>query len=142
MCRAHAQVRHLVGAMLENNRAVTIVDMEAGLEHLSRGTGRHVDTLLVVLEPYYKALETARRSMELARELGVGQIAAVANKLRDPADTSAVHEYAAAHDLPIIADVPFDDELRRADLSGRAPIEISDAPAVRAIENLATVLHL
>lgn len=142
MCRAHAQVRHLLGAMIQNDRAVTIVDMEAGLEHLSRGTARHVDTLLLVFEPYYKSLETARRSMELGRELGVGQIAAVANKLRDATDAAAVHDYAAAHDLPIIADVPFDDELRRADLSGRAPVEISDAPAVRAIETLAQALHL
>lgn len=142
MCRAHAQVRHLLGAMIQNDRAVTIVDMEAGLEHLSRGTARHVETLLLVFEPYYKSLETARRSMELGRELGVGRIAAVANKLRDDADAAAVHEYAAAHDLPIIADVPFDDELRRADLSGRAPIDLSDAPAVRAIETLAQALCL
>ena len=47
---------------------MTIVDMEAGLEHLSRGTGRHVDALLVVMEPYYKSLETARRCAELGRE--------------------------------------------------------------------------
>ena len=43
---------------------MTIVDMEAGVEHLSRGTGRYVDTLLVTLEPYYKALETSRRCAE------------------------------------------------------------------------------
>jgi CO dehydrogenase nickel-insertion accessory protein CooC1 len=33
---------------------------------LSRGTGRHVDTLLVTLEPHYKALETFRRCAELS----------------------------------------------------------------------------
>ena len=58
---------------------VTVVDMEAGLEHLSRGTDRHVDTLLVVAEPYFKALETARRCVELGRELNIPRIAAVAN---------------------------------------------------------------
>lgn len=47
---------------------MTIVDMEAGLEHLSRATGRHVDALLVTLEPYYKALETVApgHAIELA----------------------------------------------------------------------------
>ncbi len=98
---------------------ITIVDMEAGLEHLSRGTARHVDTLLVILEPYYKALETARRAAQLGRELGVKRILAVANKIRDEADAAAVREFAAAHDLSIAGEVPLDDRIRKADLAGR-----------------------
>jgi CO dehydrogenase maturation factor len=92
MCSAHAAVRHLLGGMMQAEHPLTIVDMEAGLEHLSRGTGRHVDTLLVVLEPYYKALETGRRAAELGRELGVSRVIAVANKLRDAEDTATVRE--------------------------------------------------
>lgn len=141
MCRAHAAVRHLLGAMLQEDRVVAIVDMEAGLEHLSRGTAEHVDTLLVVLEPYYKALETARRTAELGQELGIGQILGVANKLRDESDRAAVGDYAAAHGLALIGEVPFDEELRRADLAGRAPIE-TVTRAVGAIESLATALRL
>jgi len=57
-------VRHLIGGILEDEQHVTIVDMEAGVEHLSRGTGRYVDTLLVTLESYYKALETSLRCAE------------------------------------------------------------------------------
>ena len=54
MCGAHAAVRRLLGGVHEPN-VITVIDMEAGLEHLSRGTDRHVDTLLVVAEPYIKA---------------------------------------------------------------------------------------
>src|SRR6266542_103235 len=68
MCGAHAAVRHLLGGMHEPN-VITVIDMEAGLEHLSRGTDRHVDTLLVVVEPYVKALETARRCFVLSPTL-------------------------------------------------------------------------
>jgi CO dehydrogenase maturation factor len=32
------------------------MDMEAGIEHLSRGTARFMDSMLVVAEPYVKAL--------------------------------------------------------------------------------------
>src|SRR5919199_4932948 len=106
MCRAHAQVRHVIGALLEQSAAATIVDMEAGLEHLSRGTGRHVDTLLVTLEPYYKSLETARRCAELAREIGIPRVLGVANKTRDDEDRAAIRGFAARHDLPLAADVP------------------------------------
>ena len=139
MCGAHAAVRHLLGGMMQASHPVTIVDMEAGLEHLSRGTARHVDTLLVILEPYYKALETGRRAAQLGRELGVQRILGVANKLRDDADVTAVREFAAAHDLPIAAEVPLDDRIRKADLAGRAPIDVPDSPAVAAIASLAAL---
>ena len=65
---------------------MAIVDLEAGLEHLSRGTARHVDTLLVVGEPYFKSLEAAHRSFTLARDLGIAHIHMVANKIRTPRD--------------------------------------------------------
>ncbi len=137
MCGAHAAVRHLLGGMMQAEHPVTIVDMEAGLEHLSRGTGRHVDTLLVVLEPYYKALETGRRAADLGKELGVSRVVAVANKLRDAEDTAAVREYARANDLTLVGEIPLDDELRKGDLAGRAPIDIPGSPAVAAIVKLA-----
>jgi CO dehydrogenase maturation factor len=140
MCGAHAAVRHLLGGMLEAAHPVTIVDMEAGLEHLSRGTGRHVDTLLVVLEPYYKALETARKAASLGRELGVRRVYGIANKIRDEVDAQAVRDFAAAHDLPLAGEIPLDERIRRSDLEGRAPIDISDSPVVSAIGALATRL--
>ena len=126
--------------MMQATHPITIVDMEAGLEHLSRGTARHVDTLLVILEPYYKALETARRAAQLGRELGVKRIFGVANKIRDTADADAVREFAATHGLSIAAEVPLDEGIRKADLAGRAPIDVADSPAVAAISVLAARL--
>jgi CO dehydrogenase maturation factor len=133
-------VRHLLGGLMQATHPITIVDMEAGLEHLSRGTARHVDTLLVILEPYYKALETARRAAELGRELGVKRILGVANKIRDDADAVAVREFAQTHDIPVVAEVPLDDRIRKADLAGLAPIDVPDSPAVAAIWALAAAL--
>lgn len=141
MCRAHAAARQLVGGLLEEDDVVVVVDMEAGLEHLSRGTDRHVETLLVLLEPYYKALETARRVVELAKELGIPRVLGVANKLRDDQDRAAVRDYAAAHGLPIVAEIPYDDSLRQAPGDTRAPIEVGGT-SVAAIEQLAQSLGL
>lgn len=125
---------------MQATHPLTIVDMEAGLEHLSRGTARHVDTLFVVLEPYYKALETARRAAELGREIGVQRVAAIANKLRDAEDTAAVRAFAAANDLEIAAEVPLDEQIRKGDLTGIAPIDNAGSPAVAAIARLAASL--
>jgi CO dehydrogenase maturation factor len=127
--------------MLEEDQAVTVVDMEAGLEHLSRGTGRHVDTLLVTLEPYYKALETARRCAELGRELGIGRVFGVANKLRGPHDREAVQAYAAGHGLRVVGEVPFDESVYDAELAGRVPPADTSTPAGRAVEELAAALR-
>ncbi len=141
MCGAHAAVRHLLGGMMQASHPITIVDMEAGLEHLSRGTARHVDTLIVMLEPYYKALETGRRAAELGREIGVKRVVAVANKLRDDTDAAAVRAFAAANGLPILAEVPLDDRIRKADLTGGAAIDVPDSPAIAAIAALAAALE-
>jgi len=122
---------------MEAAHPITIVDMEAGLEHLSRGTARHVDRLFIVLEPYYKALEIGRRAAGLGHELGIARVAGIANKLRDDQDVKAVTEFAAAHGIPVAAQVPLDDEIRRGDLAGRAPIELTHSPAIATIATLA-----
>ncbi len=116
---------------------MTIVDMEAGVEHLSRGTGRHVDTLLVTLEPYYKALETSRRCAELGRELDIPRVVGIANKVHDAADADAVKGFAAAHGIPIVATIPFDDAVRLADLAGTPLIDAPPNAAVSEIDRLA-----
>jgi CO dehydrogenase maturation factor len=134
-------VRHLLAGMLEEDQVPTVVDMEAGLEHLSRGTDRHVDTLLVVLEPYFKALETARRCAELGLELGIPRVWGVANKLRGPEDTQAVRAYAAAHALRLAGEVPFDQGVYQAEMAGQAPPAGPEAPAARAIGELAAALR-
>jgi CO dehydrogenase maturation factor len=126
--------------MLGEGGVVTVVDMEAGLEHLSRGTERHVGTLLVVLEPYFKALETARRCAELGRELGIPRVVGVANKLRGPDDAAAVREYAGAHGLGLAGEVPFDEGVYQAELAGRAPPTSPESPAARAVGELAAAL--
>lgn len=140
MCGAHAAVRHLIGGMLENAAHVTVVDMEAGLEHLSRATGRHVDTLLVMLEPYYKALETSRRCAEIGRELNIGRILGVGNKIRDEEDAAVVTSFAAAHGISLAAAVPFDEAVRRADQAGATPLDAPQSIAVAEIERLASRL--
>lgn len=117
---------------------MTIVDLEAGLEHLSRGTARHVETLLVIGEPYFKSLETASRSFALARDLGIEHVRMVANKVRTPRDEDTVRDFAARHGLPVAAVVPYDEAVVSADERGRALIEhCPDAPSVGAIRQLA-----
>lgn len=131
---------HRRGALNSNPGSKDGIDPGDGLEHLSRGTARAVDTLLVVLEPYYKSMETARRCADLGRELGIVQVVGVANKFRGNEDRAAILSYAAAHGLILAGEVPFDDAICQADLAGLPPALSPDTPAGPAIEILAAAL--
>ena len=112
--------------------------MEAGLEHLSRGTGRHVGRLVAVLEPYYRSMETARNVVALGTELGIPDVVVIANKVRDDADRSAIADFCRAHSMRLVGEVPYDPRLAEVERGGGAPIDAAaGSPAVVAIEALA-----
>lgn len=139
-CRAHSIARNLLGDLLayRNGAGDVVVDMEAGLEHLSRGTTRHVDTLLAVAEPYYRSLETARRVYELATELGIDRVRLVANKVRTAADADALASYAERHGLVTAGEVPYDEAVVEADRQAKPLVDVGGpgAPAVRALHHI------
>ncbi|MGH9846312.1 MAG: hypothetical protein ACREEM_47035 [Blastocatellia bacterium] len=131
-----------MGEIVSESEDITVMDMEASIEHLSRGTVRHVDALLVVTEPYYRSLETARRTVPLARGLGIDRIFAIANKLRSAEDEQAVKDFCANHDLEIIAAIPFDQSVTKADLLGRSLIDFNpDSSVVAEVTKLAASLR-
>lgn len=132
----------MLGELVAGTDGITVLDMEASIEHMSRGTARNVDVLLVVAEPYYRSLETAGRMQALADELGIAHVYAVANKLRTSNDDDAVSAYCDSHDLPIAARIPFDEAIVEADRVGTAVIDYApDAPAVAEIRRLADWLE-
>ncbi len=112
------------------------------MEHLSRGTVRHVDVMLIVTEPYYRSLETARRTLPLARALGINHIYAVVNKYRSAEDEKAVTDFCKNNDLEIIAKIPFDSEVTQADLEGKSLYDFnSESIVVKEVEKLAETLR-
>ncbi|NJM39520.1 MAG: hypothetical protein HC853_01475 [Anaerolineae bacterium] len=80
----HATFRSILTAQPKSANAVTITDMEAGVEVLSRGTPRASDVLLVIAEPYFKSLETAGRVKTMAKELGIPHVYIVPGSHVDP----------------------------------------------------------
>lgn len=131
-----------MGEIVSEADHITVMDMEASLEHLSRGTVRHVDVLLIVTEPYYRSLETARRTLPLARGLGINHIYAVVNKYRSAEDEQAVTDFCRHHDLEIIAKIPFDSNVTQADLEGKSLYDFNaTAPVVTEVEKLAATLR-
>ena len=119
-------------------REAIVLDMEASIEHLSRGTIRHAQTLLIVVEPYYRALETAGRIAALAPALGIPEVLAVGNKVRAPGDEGAISEYCRAHGIELALSIPFDEQVGEADRRGVAMLDFAPgSPVVGRIDALA-----
>lgn len=139
LCSAHATVSALLADLADQPETLAVVDFEASPEHLSRGTARYADTLLLIAEPYYRSLEATRRIATLAAELPIPRVAVVANKIRSAADAEAVGQFCDRHGLERIAEVPWSDEVVDAD---RATIPLLDAApdgqVVAAISELAS----
>jgi CO dehydrogenase maturation factor len=131
-------VRGVLRGLVSTTSRMTVVDLEAGLEHLSRGTARHVDTLLLIAEPYFKSLEAAQRSFALAKDLGISRIQMVANKIRSPRDEDTVREFAGRHAVTVAGVIPFDPAVVEADERGTAVMDQRpEAASVAAIRRLA-----
>jgi CO dehydrogenase maturation factor len=138
LCTSHAVVSGLLNDMAVRTDAVTVLDLEASPEHLSRGTTRNVDVLLLVVEPYYRSYETARRMAELAAELPIGRVSVVANKLRRATDALAIEEYCERHGLPLDGRLPFSTAVLDADAAGIPLLDYDpDGPVVAAIGDVA-----
>jgi CO dehydrogenase maturation factor len=137
-------VRSLLGELAAGgtNEEVTVMDMEASIEHMSRATIRHVDAMLMVAEPYFRSLETAGRIAPLAQELGIEHIWAVANKVRSLRDEEIIRAYCADRGIEVGGVVPFDEAVQEADREGRALMDYEPtAPAVLSIEGIADLLE-
>ena len=137
LCSAHATVSALLADIEELENTISILDLEASPEHLSRGTTRHVDALLLVVEPYYRSFETAKRMAALASELPIPVVGVVANKLRSADDASAIAEYCTRHGLTLLGELPWSTEVLDAD---KAEIPVIDfdpsGPVVAAVSKL------
>jgi CO dehydrogenase maturation factor len=124
-----ALVRHIV---LARDEAV-VLDMEAGLEHLGRGTAMAVDRLIVVVEPGRRSIETANHIIKLAGDIRLKNLSFVGNKIRSEKD----REYLIKNmpDSDFLGFIPFASEIIEADLEGRPPFEM-DRTGLNAVKGM------
>jgi len=142
MCGSHTCVREIIHtAMSDDNEHITLLDMEASMEHMRRGTAEHVDIMLTIVEPYYRSLEAASRFAKLAKDLGIQNVYAVANKVRNERESEAIQQYCSQKGLRLLHQIPFDANVGEADLNGHSIIDhSSESIIVQEIRALAVKL--
>lgn len=134
-------MRSILTAQPASKQTITITDMEAGIEHLSRGTPRASDVLLIIAEPYFKSLETAGRVKQMADELGIPHIYVVPNKVRNATDAQAIDGFCRKQGLTLLGTIPYDEQLAAASMIPQSPMDFCpDGAGVQAVVELSAQL--
>jgi len=132
-CPENALLQALISHLLLARNEVVILDMEAGIEHLGRATARAVDKLIVVVEPWRRAVETAYRVSQLAQDVGLHNIVIVGNKIRSQSEKEFL--ISNLSDFEFLGFIPYDQALVDADLANRPLLDASQQIA-REVENI------
>jgi CO dehydrogenase maturation factor len=117
-CPDNVFVKELVSHVLTTEKQVIILDMEAGIEHLGRGTVKAVDCFIIVVEPSKLNLDSARRISKWAGEIGIGNIAFISNRIRDLPWENKLLQENLPRNIPIISHFPYSEELMVRDEEG------------------------
>ncbi len=137
VCPEHVMIKAVLSNLTYRKNDVVIMDMEAGLEHLGRGTAMNMDQFIVVIEPGARSVQTYRNVKRLAADLGIRQVRVVASKVRDEKDEAFIREAIPAEDL--LGIVHYDPQVIDADRQGKSPYDFSPR-SVEEIQRIKTVL--
>ena len=137
VCPEHVMLKSILSALTYRKGDVVIMDMEAGLEHLGRGTAQGMDQFIVVIEPGSRSVQTYRNVKRLASDLGIKQVRVVANKIRDERDEAFIRASIPAEDL--LGFIHYNPEIMDADRQGKSPYDCSPT-AIEEIRKIKAIL--
>jgi CO dehydrogenase maturation factor len=120
-CPENVLLRRLLKHLVVERDEVVVLDMEAGIEHLTRGTAEAVDAFIVVVEPGQRSIQTALTVRDLARGLGVKKVFVVANKIRSPEDVEFIK--GSIEDMALLGAISYNPSITEADMHGKAAYE-------------------
>ena len=123
VCPEHVMLQALLSALVFRKDDVVVMDMEAGLEHLGRGTAGMMDQFIVVVEPGARSVQTYGNVKRLAADLGVKRVSVVANKVRDEKDEAFIRSKIPEEDL--LGMIHYSADVIDADRNEASPFDYS-----------------
>lgn len=122
ICPESTLLKSLVTHLMLRKDDIVILDMEAGIEHLGRGTASAVDAFIVVVEPGMRSLDTARAVRKLAEDIGIKKCYIVGNKVTGDSDHAFIKENLS--DFNILGFISQNPMIAEADRKGQSPFDI------------------
>ena len=132
-CAANTLLTQFLDKLLDNYR-FTVIDNEAGMEHISRLTTDNVEVLLVVSDPTHRGVQAASRIVDLTEQLGLSiqRRMLIVNQAKDGQE-AMIREMVARFGLELAGIVPEDPLVREFDLEGKPTVDLADnSPALNA----------
>jgi CO dehydrogenase maturation factor len=136
-CPENVFLKSLFRYLVVQSKEIVIMDMEAGIEHLGRGTCENMDALIIVVEPGLKSIQTALKIREMSHDIGIKNLFVVINKLRTDDEEKLIRENLG--DFVILGKLPYSEEVRGSDLSSSSPFDV-DPEFSKSIEKIAALL--
>ena len=126
-------LKSIISALIFRKDDVVVMDMEAGLEHLGRGTASMMDQFITVIEPGARSIQTYGKVRQLAADLGITKVNVVANKVRNEDDERFIREHIPEENL--LGFIHYNEGIIDADRKGLSPYDVS-ASAVEEIKKI------
>ena len=140
MCAPTAVIRALLRHLVVERNEAVVLDLEAGVEHIGRGTAREVDALLIVADSNLKSLEIAKHIHDLASSAGMKKLFLIGNRVMNETQRQAVQDFADKNGILVLAFVPWDPKVIEADMLGETPLKNKEIAAVKTIDNICELL--
>ncbi|HUV07859.1 MAG TPA: carbon monoxide dehydrogenase, partial [Spirochaetia bacterium] len=122
-CPENAFLKTLLSHLIINREEWVLLDMEAGIEHLGRGTALGVDTMVVIVEASQTSIETAFRIKNLSRDLGIKNLAVVGNKIQSPEQRDFLKE--RLKDFNLLGFLDYSPEVTRINMGEATVFDVS-----------------
>jgi CO dehydrogenase maturation factor len=140
MCAPTAVIRALLRHLVVERNEAVVLDLEAGVEHIGRGTARQVDHLLIIADSNLKSLEIAKHIHELATAAGMKNLHLIGNRVMNDTQKQAIQGFADQHGISVLAFIPWDQKVIESDMLGVTPLKNKEIEAVKVIDKICETL--
>ncbi|MGN0981000.1 MAG: AAA family ATPase [Candidatus Avoscillospira sp.] len=143
-CFVNGVLKTQVDKYAQNYRYL-VIDNEAGLEHISRGTLPHVDTMLLISDCSRRGIQAVARIAEMVRDLELkpGNLQLIVNRAPGGELNPGVLEEIQKHDLPLLGVLPQDELVFQFDCDGKPSSQVpDDSPVKVALHEIMRKLNL
>jgi CO dehydrogenase maturation factor len=139
-CPENVLIKALISDLILYKKEAVVMDMEAGVEHLGRATAQGVDTLLIVLEPGQRSIDSTGRIINMAQDIGVKNIQLIANKIVLAEDVKFIQD--AFPEWNLIGEIPYSEKLRLSDRSNLSVLDGLDNDLLERFEKILGILTI
>ncbi len=138
-CPENTLLRSLISSIILKKNEYVILDMEAGVEHLGRATATGIDIMIIVVEPGYRSIESAKRIASMAKDIGIQSLGIIINKVHSKDDIAYIKNNIP--DYKILGTIEYSSHLLKSDRNGMSVSETDDPLFIQSINTIAEELE-